>query len=74
MTMDIGGLCNFRILATNASATVMAENMAGKGMKWAYLESLSTTVMIVVLPRDGERQVIKSIVISSNTCSRIDNG
>jgi hypothetical protein len=41
------------------------ERSLGRGIKWAGLENLSTTVRIVVLPLDGGRPVMKTRKIYS---------
>ena len=65
--IEIGKLCNLTISDTNTIATERAENECFNLIKWAYLESLSTTTNSVSNPSNFGKPSTKSMVIWSHT-------
>jgi hypothetical protein len=56
------------------SATFLAVYGCFKGIKWPYLDNLSTTTNIASYPLDFGRPVMKSIEMSSQILSGIGKG
>lgn len=74
VTIDLARPWSQMIPTTKASATDCAVKEDGKAMKCPYFDSRSTTVMIVDLPLEPGKHVIKSIAISSNNIEGMGRG
>uniref|UniRef100_I1QNX0 Uncharacterized protein n=1 Tax=Oryza glaberrima TaxID=4538 RepID=I1QNX0_ORYGL len=73
-TMDVGTPWRRTMSVKNARTTVSAVYGCARAMKWAYLEILSTTVSMTVLPATRGKPSTKSMAISDHTAAGTGSG